>query len=293
MYNEERKKTYLSQTGDKIALKQFPNIEPFEESMGKDLCEMSKEELQRIADKTLGVLPTTLLDTMRSVASYRNWCMENGYKVFPLEHPIQLDSTKRIRECMVASPMHLQTILDKVFNQPERETVDCLYRCFLWMAFAGIYDQKDAVGVKTDEVDLDNLVIRHGGKVYEFERIALPAFRVACTAESFLYEHPKYKSPIWRKRLESPYLMRSFRAKQISLRSIHPSIYLRFEEKAPESGVTYNRIFYSGVFYRAYEMERAGFPPNFDSLLLDIGFNRSKRSSLMRDYAGWKKAFSP
>ena len=95
MYNEERKKTYLSQTGDKIALRQFPNIEPFEESMGKDLCEMSKEELQRIADKTLGVLPTTLLDTMRSVASYRNWCMENGYKVFPLEHPIQLDSTTR------------------------------------------------------------------------------------------------------------------------------------------------------------------------------------------------------
>ena len=51
MRNE--KKTYLSQTGDKIALRQFPNIEPFEESMGKDLCEMSKEELQRIADKTL------------------------------------------------------------------------------------------------------------------------------------------------------------------------------------------------------------------------------------------------
>ena len=81
MYNEERKKTYLSQTGDRIALKQFPNIEPFEESMGKDLCEMSKEELQRIADKTLGVLPTTLLDTMRSVAFLsETGCMENGYK---------------------------------------------------------------------------------------------------------------------------------------------------------------------------------------------------------------------
>lgn len=89
-------------------------------------------------------------------------------------------------------PKHLQAILDKSFHPLESETVDCVYRCYLWMAFAGM-EEANALEVKVSEIDFGPMLIEHGGKSYEIYREAIPAFRMACEATEFMYEHPNYK----------------------------------------------------------------------------------------------------
>lgn len=292
MYNEERKKAYLAKaTNKKNAVMRFNEIEPFEERLGKDLCEMSKEELQSIADQALGVLPSSLVVSVDIIVSYRKWCEKNGYAVFPLEYPIRLDPTKRIRQCMVPSPKELQTILDETFDPPGRETVDCLYRCFFWMAFAGIPSREEALNVKTEEVDLENLIIRHGGLLYELDYLALPSFRIACTVDSFFYEHPKYRKLIRRKRMESPYLMRSLRSKKISRGAFQKALHDHLTKYEKGARISYHRVWYSGLFYRAYQMEQEGFPPNFDSVRF-AKMSQNRKYDIKMDYAAWKKAFS-
>lgn len=297
MYHEERKQKFLQGASERTK-KVFLETAPFEEEMGKDVCEMSQEELQYIADNALGVLPVTLQERSMVLSNYRTWCAEHGFATSPLEEPLQLDPTNKIRKCMVATPAHLQTELNRYFDPPERETVDCLYRCYFWMAFMGL-KEADALEVKTEEVDLEQGVIRRGGKVYELDPMAMPAFRSACTLDSFVYVHPKYKQPIRRGRKESPYLMCGPRTKKIGDTTIRTLIYHHMGATEKGLGLSYLRVWYSGAFYRAYKMEQMGFSPNFDAITLEAS-KRGKLSQetlrrrvfgMKKNYAGWKKAF--
>lgn len=205
---------------------------------------------------------------------------------------------------MVSSPKHLELVLDKAFDPVDAETIDCLYRCYFWMAFFGLKDV-DALEVKVAEVDFENLLINHDGKTYEMYRESIPAFKMACNLTEFCYIHPQYSNTIRRERATGEYLMRGIRSDRMKLYTIRSTIGKRFGERSIQ--ISYGKVYLSGVFYRAYEMERAGFTPNFDDIVIEKldsvkraysrNYTKNKAANaiergLQDDYASWKQAFA-
>ena len=77
---------------------------------------------------------------------------------------LKVDMADKMRRLMVASPQHLESIMDAAFDPVDSETVDCLYRCYLWMAFSG-FSEDESLSVKVSEIDFDSMMIHHNGKV--------------------------------------------------------------------------------------------------------------------------------
>jgi len=215
----------------------------------------------------------------------------------------------KIKKQMVASPLHLQRFLDAVFDPEEEETIDNIYRCYFWMAYGGI-DEEDTICVKRDDIDFSQMIIRYHTTSVPIYREAIPAFHNAVSLPSFLYKHPNYTKPIRRDRVSGEEIMRGVKAttKTFTMRTTLSKRNI----KAMQDGLTdlqlsFYRVRMSGLFYRTYEMERAGVPVNFSEAAQRVmdGKNYSlngrekivhKQNRIerdyMEDYQRWKLAFS-
>ncbi len=304
MYNEDRKREFLKERqASTVYLESiFNTAGKYEREAGKDLCELPQETLQTMLNRDYGKRKRTVHVALSYFRSYVSWCKEQGYPTSDGIYNIELQMDEKTRRFMVASPKHLQTILDKVFSPVEEVTVDCVYRCYLWMLFAGM-KEADALEVKVGEVNLSSMLIEHGGKTYELYREAAPAFHVACEAKEFRYKHPKYE--MIRARFPGEYLMRGIRSEKIVLETINKTLKKKFKSNGME--LTQGSIRLSGVFYRTYEMERISGVANFDGEVEehlanieraqhDPGVRRRLayqiRKDLNDDYACWKDAFT-
>lgn len=304
MYNGDRKTAFIEETrsSSDFGKSVFRTTEPYEQKAGQDLCELPMEVLQEIANSHFGSRTRTMDSTIAFLRSYVTWCKEKGYPACDGIYSVQTQMDEKMKRYMIASPKHLQTVLDKVFSPVEEETVDCIYRCYLWMAFAGL-EEPETIEVKVDEVDFGAMLIEHGGKSFELYREAIPAFRMACEATEFKYQHPRYTQT--RSRFPGEYLMRGIRSEQVKSTTVRSIIQKAF--KAGEVELTYSKIRMSGVFYRAYEAERMGEEVNFDGLIAEHiikmgstyhrNYTRGKVANLLKrdffdDYACWKAAFT-
>lgn len=304
MYNEERKMRFLNETRSSpdFGKSVFKTTMPYEEEAGVDLCELPLDTLQTMANKNFGARTRTMDSTIAFLRSYVQWCKENGYHAVEDMYNVQTQMDEKMKRLMVASPKHLQSMLDKAFHPVESETVDCVYRCYLWMAFAGLEDA-EALEVKVSEVDFDSMLIEHGGKSYELYRESIPAFRMACEATELVYEHPNYKQK--RQRHLGEYLMRGIRSEKIKPATVKSVVQKAFKASGIE--LTYNKVRMSGMFYRAYETERMGNEVNFDDIITEhiikmgstyhSNYTRGKVANLIKrdlfdDYACWKAAFT-
>lgn len=305
MYNAERKNNFLAETRNsrKYGESIFKTMAACEERHGKDLCLLPADILQEFINKNFGVSTRATERLITFLNLYCNWCKEKGFDVIGGTDGLEVQTAEKIRYMMVSSPKHLEIVLDKAFDAVEKETIDCLYRCFFWMAFAGIRDS-NALEVKADEVDFDAFLINHDGKSYELYREAVPAFRNACTLTEFVHIHPGYKNNIKRARASGDYLIRGIKAPNFNLNAFRATVGKRFRERGIE--VTYSRIRLSGIFYRAYEIERAGLQPDFSADVNErltridrnysTNYTREKVANgierdLLSDYENWKKAF--
>lgn len=304
LYNTERKMQFITEarSGTNFGCSVFNTTQPYEEDTKQDVCEFSVEILQSIVDKCFGVRARTVDTVIGFLRAYVEWCREHGYSTSDAIFNVKNDTSEKIRSSMVSSPKHLEMILDAVFEPVDRETVDCIYRCYLWMAFAGLEDV-DAVKVKISEIDFDAMLIEHNGRSFNIYREAVPAFRAACNATEFTYIHPKYGEVI-RERHVGDNLMRGIRSESVKVETARSSVGKKLRESGYE--ITYGKIRLSGVFYEAYESERMGVPANFNGLVEEKlarmnhkyngKYTRSKqayaiRQDLLTDYKRWKDAF--
>lgn len=285
------------------ALSIFRTVEPYERRAGLDICEFQTENLQKILDSHFGSRKRTSATAVSFLRSYVRWCRKQGYKTEDGAFHIEVRMEDKVRRLMIASPKHLQTILDKTFAPVDSRRIDCIYRCFLWLLFSGM-DEAGAIMVTVDEINFNEMTIEHQDQTFELYREAVPAFRMACEAAEFVYKHPLYEDII-RKRYEGQYLMRGFRSNKITLNTAKGVIGKAFRENGIETSL--GRIRLSGIFYRAYETERFGEEVNFDGAVKEriakvahtsgedasrtILFSHIKRD-LLNDYACWKEAFA-
>lgn len=315
MYNEEMKSRFIREyTGSlntaNVATTIFNAMEEYEKSWNADLCTRSSEELQPVITEITGLRSKSKWMALTILKEYVKWCIAMqvpGACDGMLQ--IQTVGLDKVKHQMVSSPLHLQKFLDDVFDPESEETLDNIYRCYFWMAFGGI-DEEDTILIQNEQVDFGQMVIYYKTTNIPIYREALPAFRNAVSLSSFLYKHPNYSKPVRRDRVPGDTLMRGIRAttKTFTMRTTLSKRNIKaIEDGLTDLQLSFYRVRMSGLFYRVYEMERAGIPTSFSEAALRVmdgktytlhgreklehRQNKIERSYL-EDYQRWKLAFS-
>lgn len=315
MYNQEQKTRFIKDyTGSlntaNVAETIFNAFERYEIAWSADLCTRSAEELQPVVDEITGLRSRSKWMTLTILKEYVKWCllMKVPDACDGMLH-IEGIGLDKVKHQMVSSPFHLQRYLDDVFDAESEETIDNIYRCYFWMAYGGI-DEEDTILVKKEDVDFPNMIIRYKDTNIPIYREAIPAFHNAVSLTSFLYKHPNYSKSIRRDRVPGDTIMRGIKAttKTFTMRTTLSKRNI----KAVEDGITdlqlsFYRVRMSGLFYRVYEMERAGLPASFSDAALRVMEGKTyalhgrekihhKQNKIerdyMEDYQRWKLAFS-
>lgn len=315
MYNNELKTRFIrdytqSLNTANVAATVFTAMEPFEKMWQADLCTKTAEELQPAIDKVVALRFRSQWMSLTILKEYVRWCMAMRVPgaCDGMFH-ITAAGLDKVKHQMVSSPFHLQKYLDEVFKEYDKEAmIDTLYRCYYWLAYSGVQNH-DVLSVRTLDVDLKEMTIRYGDTSVPIYREALPALRSAVERESFLYRHPHY-GDVWRDRVPGNELLRGYRPitniKFFRSNMSHISAEA-IEQHKTELHLSYNRVWMSGHFYRAYENERAGnrveFEDVVDTIMADKTYTLNGRTKIehvkkqrardyMEDYQRWKLAFS-
>lgn len=316
MYNEELKKRFIQEQLEKYPWKLkllesiFRDSEEEETKLNKDICAMNSDELQPILNKTLGFRASSKESKMIILRSYSKWCLANGVDSANDELiKIKFIGVEKIRQQTVPNPLALQRYLDVLFQKEDECMIDDIYRCYFWLAFAGM-DEEDIFETKVSDIDFRNMKIiyRKRDTLLDIYPDALHAFHNCVELTEFKYTNGVYKKPIYRERVPCDLLLRGIKS--------NPSTYStrvelsrrskKFEGQTPHK-LSHYRAWVSGVFYRASEEERIGISQSFDAITaqimegktykLDSGRNtlENKHRQLTRqyeeDYDRWKLAW--
>lgn len=315
MYNAEMKTRFIREyTGSlntaNVAQRVFNALEKYEEAWNADLCTRSAEELQPAVDEIVGLRTKSKWMILTILKEYTKWCIAMGAPG-ACDGMLKVRSIglEKVRHQMVSGPRHLQKFLDEMLDSENEETIDNIYRCYFWMAYGGI-DEEETILVRKDQVDFDHMIIEYKDTSAPIYREAIPAFKNVVSLDSFCYKHPHYNQIIRRDRVPGDTLMRGIRAttKTFTMRTTLSKRNIKaVEEGITDMRLSFYRVRMSGLFYRVYEMERAGFPVSFsDATLREMKGknytlqehekikhrqNRIERD-YMEDYQRWKLAFS-
>ncbi len=316
MYNAEIKNQFLqdfskSVTRQAAAANMFNALEPYEESWGADVCTRSIEEVQSVMQSLIGVRTNSSAHRTSIIRGYATWCCDHGVPGANRElcqiEGVVAPQVEKIRRQWVASPAHLQRCLDSLCDPVSEETIHCVLRCYLWLAFSGL-PEEDALSIPISAVDFSDLVIRYNGKDYPIYREAVPAFRACARLLQFRTYKSRSTKDRWTYVDRGPgdWLLRCFRTSQdkhyfrVLLSQLNRA---NDTESGGSVKLAYSRVHMSGVFYRTYEAERSlGVEPDFHGYVYQTFANQdtplpNNRANYMnrlclRDYENWKAAFS-
>ena len=197
MFNPETKQRFISEFTNKIAYKRvceslFNATSKFESELNKDICAMNAEELTPIAESMETVRLGNSRLRMSVLKAYIKWCIENDIDgACDAINSIETSNIKKVRSRMIASPLHLQEYMNLSMMPESSLDPSNIYRCIIWMAYAGI--SIDDVGfVTVKDVRLNDMMIRFREKNYPIYRDGFEAFQICVTSSQFIYRNPGY-----------------------------------------------------------------------------------------------------
>lgn len=314
MYNKELKTEFISWYSDSAATRNmcrvvFEKCSPFEEKFGGDICTMPEKVLTPILESLSGARGKSFIPRIVMLREYCSWCVTTGVQGSCRDIlNVRISGLNKIAETMVSGPTHLQKCLNDICDPETDNTIDCIYRCYYWLSFAGMRED-DILRVCGKDIDFENMEAHFEGMDYPIYREAINAFRNAVFLREFVYTNPRYDN-IMRNRVDGDILMRGIRG-TVTKDSMRVELSRR-SRRALDAGVTDKRISHykiwlSGLFYRMYENERAGYPVTFDGAAeafmegriykLDSGRNtpEAKKRQIIKefydDYERWKLVF--
>lgn len=342
MYNEYRKEQFIqehiycedgtrrrSEATEKMLRRVFKDTEPIEEKYQCDFAEMSTAHMQEAYDEAAGFRSQSKEIAYYFLKQYVDWCIRKGLIFANAFKSLRTDSISKTRDGMIASPSHLKRCLDIVFPSLTENDIDYIYRTNLWLAYMGVL-KSDASKICRNDVDFVTMQIK--SQMF-FEPIQIYGEAVtdlykACTITYFTERrgggHPRTEgNQILRGKMTAKSLdefMNTTMAQCISRKFLEaekrraaandPDEKVKYENIS--LSLTYDKIRYSGIYYRAYENERIGFDPEsylakvveeeldrkIEAGISKLSKSRTKamlRADLMgayrKDYALWKKAF--
>lgn len=313
MYNEDLKKRFVIDYTTKISSAKnceytFNATEKYEEKYSKDICQMNIEEISETIQCITGIRSSESSIRVTILRAYSKWCLSNDIpgandSIFKID----TNDTDKIRTKMVVNPLGLNVFLNSIYDKEEEKTTDNVYRCFLWMAFSGL-SANDTLFIKDTDVNFTTLSINYNGYDYPIYRESIAAFRNCAELTYFVYKNQNYSNDINRPRVDGNLLLRGVRSAP-SLGHLQADLGKKnkdaFERGKTSLKLSFNRVWLSGVFYRAYEMEMAGFNVDFLDVVNRItegkeyavyrqtqeGKRKIIADSYSRDYEKWKIAF--
>ena len=309
MYNEELKSKFIRQYTQSIstakhAVTIFNTFEPHEYNWGADLCTKNTADLQPIVNDLVGFRRRSRWMTLAILKEYVKWCLGTGVpgSCDGMLY-VEICDLSKMRSHMVSGPLHLQRYLNSFLEKESEETVDNIYRCFYWLAYAGLFEE-EAFLITVDDVELNSLTINYKGLGFPIYREAIPAFKNAVELTGFYYKHPKYSEIIWRDRAQGNTLLRGFRdnMKPLTVRALLSSRgAAAVKDGKTDQQLSYYRVWLSGLFYRMREAECAGFPVSFADATARFMEGKEYKNPKIQftkiakeyyeDYQRWKMAF--
>lgn len=316
MYNAEIKHQFMrevvSTTPWKLKLCEsvFNSTEEYEEEWKADLCTKSAEELQPMVNQISGFRARSKWSRLILLKDYVKWCKEmevDGACSGMLE--IKTVGLDKVKQQTIASPKHLQNYLNAICEPANMKATDNIYRCYYWLAYAGMAEE-DIFKVKCSDVDFNKLIVQYNQKytVVPIYPEGLEAFHNCVELSQFRYIHPNITKEIWKDRADGDILIRGIKSVS-TIKAFRVELSRRSKQKSDKTPLklSHFRVWLSGVFYRMYEQEIIGVPPDFNAIVaqqmegktykLDSGRNtiEAKHRQLVRDYEEdyerWKLAW--
>lgn len=313
MYNSELKRKFISQytTSEnhiKVIETMFGRCEPFEEKWDADLCTRGTDDLRELLTEVSGLRAKSVEHMYIVLRDYVRWCRDVEQYPGAVDGVTLIDQAGlgKIRYQTVASPLHLQKYLDKLFRPEEEQSTDSVLRCYHWLAFSGL-SEEEILAIRRGDVDLDNMIIRSKGGEYPIYREALTVVRNCAKLDAFSCP-VKGGGLVLRGRVDGDTLLRGVRSDFPDVHSLRTAVCKASRAAEPETHMrlSYDRLWLSGIFYRMRERELAGEAPNFAPVAAEkikigvyatageVKAGRSARRKLARsmreDYNRWKLA---
>lgn len=321
MYNREVKQRYIDSLVKSLAeprvLKRvnllFERIEGAESEAGADISEMDFINAEKIL-KSPGVLrPSVFYTSVDILFGYVRWCvLEELTGPEPAALRVVPDGLDAVRDCMVSSDSHLESLLNLVCDK-RHDTSDMLLRGFAWLVFAGVHFE-DIGRLTADDLLWDDLAIKAPDKTHKLSRFAMPSMEFLAEADSFSIPHPQYKN---RKRAEGTELMRGTMGimdPHDAATRLRKKFLAAKKEGRCQTVPTPTDIWKSGLFSEMRKIEMLGFVPDFavdvDEYMsyktsrMNKGYSvngkdateinrRALLTRFLEDYSRWKLAFQP
>ena len=305
MLNEERKLRFFKEYGTSATYKNvvanlITKIAKYEDEVNKDIAEFDEDTMSRVLKEHAGFRAKNIRYSRQMIRAYVLWCKQNGYKTTKAIFTASAEPCDRIREEMVSSPTHLKSVLNIYFEPSKEETVDVVYRTYLWLAFIGL-PVDHAIEITKGCIDLGQKTITYNGSEYSIYDEAMTDISAAYMLDEFWFKSVNVKK---RKRVGGKRILRGF-SESIDKKALQTLIARKTKDRAPNSPhPTYTGFYISGIFYRQYLRELDGDDISFEDVIqceidkgmLSVAANRSAHNQTVRDYCedyqNWKKAFS-
>ena len=317
MYNQELKERFIAEFSDKesrkrVAREFFDAFEEHERAWSADLCTRSAEELQPILNPMIGVRRGSKYVRVNILSAYLKWCVKQGVPgAKDISDQIVVSRDDNMRRGTVANPAHLQWYLDQLLRPESEQTVDAILRCYYWLAYSGVTEE-EALRVRVQDVNFATMSINCGNyKEVPIYREAIPAFRCCVEQTQFKFVTTNYNKVSYRDRAPGDLLLRGIKtmsdAAGFRVKMSNKSKAAIAEGKT-DLRLSYFKVFLSGLFYRTYELERAGMPIDFKKIAIaDLcavsriykteesitrGYRTMKAREYQLDYECWKRAYT-
>ena len=265
----------------KQAVQVFEWIKPFESQWGIDFTEQKLPELTNAVNRILGENDLRNDLTTDIMIRYTEWRKKRVRETGDAIYDVVLDEINAARREMVCSEVELSDVINAAFESAKSCTSDCIYRVYLWMAFMGVPELR-AVEVSASDISEDYSELRAGEKIYRIPTAAREDFMYASSLTSFSETKIRDGVVVFRsmKRSEGNEIMRGAASKRTrpikdTLKTtIRPTLDRKMKtayHKNAESNnpmnigfrLTYDRVYMSGIYIRAYEKECDGIVPDF------------------------------
>lgn len=316
MYNEDLKQKFIANYTQKdstkaVCITLFNSLEKYERRLDADICTVNQETLEPIINEIVSFRSKYKITRLAILKSYANYCISMKIPN-ACDGLLNVDTygIDQVKTHMVSDPFMLQMYLNSLYEPESEETTNNIYRCFYWLAYAGI-KENDILNIESADIDFENMLIRYDGLNYPIYSESVPAFKNCVYLKQFKYINPRHANDKYLDRVPGNQLLRGVKGMQ-DIKTMRVSL-SRVSKKKMDEGKTNlklscNRVWLSGLFYRKYERELAGIPVSFmEDAVQFVGNKTYKLDSCRKsisnktceiahsyeeDYQRWKLAFN-
>lgn len=170
MFNEKQKQQFLNTVESENTYKSYVSVfnksEPFEESMNKDVADMTLQNILLLLDVAAGKSAQSIANYRSLLVNYVDWCIREGKSIFGENNISKIsytavDKQQSFKPCYIGSEKELEDMIatafphDYDYNQEVYEDRESI----IWLTYLG-FERDEIRFLKKDDIDYENGMIR-------------------------------------------------------------------------------------------------------------------------------------